>query len=416
MKIEEIEKLPEKIGIYIFKDKNNKVIYIGKSVNIKKRIKQHFKSQSLKIIKLINETQSIEVLELNSEVEAILKEAELIKKFDPPYNNILKDDTRYFYIVFTNDQYQKILITHQPQKYHPLTVIGPFVEGSSLKTILKIIRKEIPFCTCLKKHKSSCLNSLIGLCYGWCCKENEKGDVNLYNQNINRIKEILRGNFKKLKIKLLNKLENLINEERIEEANKVKKEIIALNKLINHTGLIQETDTVQDYLKASKELKNLLNLNKLPTIIEAYDISHWAGKEKVGICAVFKDGEYLKNSLKKFIIKLTKRPNDPQMIYEVLSRRLRHKEWIFPDVILIDGGKAQFNYALKAIKNQNLENYVKIISIAKPTEKIFYQENKKPIDLNKLSPELQRLIKFIDKKTHQLVIAYHRRRREKLVK
>jgi excinuclease ABC subunit C len=414
--LNKINKIPEKIGVYLFKDKNKKVLYIGKSINLKKRINDHLKSKSLKIQKLIKETEWIEIIKLNSEVEALLKEAELIKKFDPPYNTLLRDDSRYFYIIFTEEDYPKILVTHQPEKFKTKFKLGPFTEGSSLKTILKIIRREIPFCTCLKKHQSSCLNSLIGLCYGWCCKKNEQGDQLYYQENLMKIKEILEGNFQKLKINLLNKLEKYLNNNDLLKAEKIKKEILALNKLINHQGLISEDDQKNEYLKASKVLKDLLLLDKLPLTIEAYDISHWAGSDKVGISALFKEGKYLSKSLKVFKIKFTPKPNDPQMIYEVLYRRLRHKEWTLPDIILIDGGRAQFNAAFKALIDHNLENYVKIISIAKPTENLFYDKNKKPINLNKLPFEFKKLIKFIDKKVHLLAINYHRQLRNKKLK
>ncbi|MCS7183951.1 MAG: GIY-YIG nuclease family protein [Patescibacteria group bacterium] len=410
MKIE-ISQIPEKTGIYIFKDKNKRLLYVGKSVNLKKRIIQHLKSNSLKIKELLTEADSLEILKLDSEVEAILKEAELIKKFDPPYNILLRDDTQYFYLVITKNLYPKLVISHQPQKYKSLKILGPFTEGKSLRTILKILRKEIPFCTCLKNHKSSCLNSLIGLCYGWCCKENEKGNPDLYKKNILKIIKILKGNFKKLKIYLLEKLENLIRENKLEEASKIKKEITALKKLISHKDLIEEQKEIFNYFKASKDLKNLLSLNNFPSLIEAYDISHWTGEYKVGVCAVFLEGKYLKKSLKKFRIKFNQTANDPQMIYEVLHRRLKHHEWQLPDIILIDGGRAQFNFALKALKEFNLENYVKIISIAKPKEEIFFDKNRKAVKINNLSPELGKLIKFIDKKTHQLAINYHRRLR-----
>jgi excinuclease ABC subunit C len=202
----------------------------------------------------------------------------------------------------------------------------------------------------------------------------------------------------------------------LKKAEKNKKEILALNKLINHQGLINEDDQKNEYLKASKVLKDLLLLDKLPLTIEAYDISHWAGSDKVGISALFKEGKYLSKSLKVFKIKFTPKPNDPQMIYEVLYRRLRHKEWTLPDIILIDGGRAQFNAAFKALIDHNLENYVKIISIAKPTENLFYDKNKKPINLNKLPFEFKKLIKFIDKKVHLLAINYHRQLRNKKLK
>jgi excinuclease ABC subunit C len=409
-----LKEIPAKIGVYLFKDKNGNVLYVGKAVNLRERIRNHLKSSNPKIIELIKSADDLEYIVLDSEAEALLKEAELIKKFDPPFNQLLRDDTQYFYVGFTKEKYPKVFITHQPQKYNA-EFIGPFTEGTALRKILRIIRKEIPFCTCLKSHYGTCLNASLGLCYGWCCKEGELGDERLYSKNIQKIKRLLKGDLKKIKKELLNELEKAINEDNLDKATKIKKEIQAINKILEHTNLIKEISKEQEKLnriKILKDLQVLLKMDKLPNVIEVYDISHFAGNYKVGIMVVFKDGIYSPKDLRKFRIKTVMKPDDPRMIYEVLKRRFNHPEWGIPDLILIDGGKVQFSFANKALKEAGLYN-VKIISIAKPKSLLYYDENKKPITLSKLPKNLADFIKLLDKITHRKVINYHRRLREK---
>ncbi|MGC8981499.1 MAG: GIY-YIG nuclease family protein [Minisyncoccia bacterium] len=408
----DIEKIPNKIGVYIFKDKDGRVLYVGKAVNLKERIKQHLKSKNLKIIDLIKRAKDLEYLILDSEAEALIKEAELIKKFDPEYNYLLKDDSQYFYVCFTNEEYPKVFVTHQPERYD-CEYIGPFTEGSAIRTILKIIREDIPFCTCLKKHSKSCINSLLGLCYGWCCKKGETGDKKLYNENIKKIKKILSCDLKKYKKELLEKLESALKKNDLKTGMKLKKEISAINKITSNINLIKEGVDMKD-IKILKDLKDLLSLKKIPHIIEAYDVAHFSGVYKVGVMVRFKDGRYEKNGLRRFRIKTVLKPDDPKMIYEILNRRLKHKEWGIPDLILVDGGIQQYNQALLAIKDNGLEKYLKIISIAKPKGLLYYNKNKRPIELEKIPKNLKNFIKLLDKRAHLEVLKYHRKIREKI--
>lgn len=410
-----LEKIPHKIGVYMFKNKQGEILYIGKAVDLKERIKQHLKSTNPKIQELIKSAEDVEIILLDSEAEALLKEAELIKKFDPLFNQLLRDDSQYFFVGFTKEIYPKVFVTHQPQKYNA-EFIGPFTEGSALKKILHIIRKEIPFCTCFKPHISTCLNANLGLCYGWCCKEKEKGDPNLYNQNIKKIKQILKGNLKEIKKKLLKELKKLVEKDEIEKAVKIQKQIIAINKILNQTNLIKTLSTEEERLnkiKILKDLKILLNLEKIPHLIEAYDISHYSGDYKVGVRVLIKDGEYDKSGLRKFRIKTVLKPDDPRMIYEVLKRRFKHLEWGLPDLILVDGGKIQLKFALKALEETGFTGKIKIISFAKPKNLLYYHLNKQPISLENLPYNLKSFIKLIDKIAHRAVIKYHRKLREK---
>jgi excinuclease ABC subunit C len=411
-----LKTIPQGAGIYIFKDKENKPLYIGKAKNLRKRISQYFKTDSLKIKKLLEDAEKIEFVETENEVSAIFKESDLIKKLNPPYNQLLRDDTRYFYLIFTKEKLPKIFITHQPEKFKNQEIIGPFFEGSSLKKILNILRKEIPFCTCKEKHLRNCLNANLGLCYGWCCLKNAKltqRQIKIYHQNLNFIKKIFTQDLKRLKKVFLRKIKNLLEKNEIEEAAKIKNVYLAIKKIEESQSLIKENESLfpeHQFKSVLEDLKNILNLESYPHLIEVIDISHFSGQEKVGVIVSFIDGIYQPHLLKKFKIKTILKPDDPRMISEVLKRRLKHKEWPFPDLILVDGGKIQLKFAQKAIEENNLD--LKVIAFAKPKKELYWEVGKK-IELEKY-PHLKDFIVSLDKKTHQIVIKYHRRRRDEL--
>ncbi len=409
-----LKTIPERPGVYIFKNKKGEPLYVGKAKNLRKRIFQYYHTDSLKIKKLLEETEKIEFIETENEISAIFKESNLIKKLNPPFNQLLRDDTKYFYLIFTDETFPKIFVTHQPEKFKTKEIIGPFFEGTALKKILNMIRKNIPFCTCKEKHLRNCLNANLGLCYGWCCLKNiqlKKEYLSIYRQNLKLIKKIFTQELKKLKKIILKRMKLLLTKNEIKKAENLRNVYLAIKKLEENQGLIKDQDSlfIEHRLKKILEnLRKLLNLEKYPHLIEVIDISHFAGQEKVGVITSFIDGVYQPQLLKKFKIKTISKPDDPRMIYEVLKRRLSHKDWQFPDLILVDGGKIQLEFAQKAIKELGLE--IKAVAFAKPKEELFVEINKK-IDLKKY-PDLKEFIIMLDKKTHQIVVKYHRKRRE----
>lgn len=416
MLIKEILKnIPAKPGVYIFKDKNGQALYIGKANNLKNRIRQYFQINSLKVKKIINLSHALEFIETKSEVEAIFKESDLIKKINPPFNQLLRDDSKYFYLIFTNEKIPKITVSHQPEKFASRTIIGPFADGSSLRIILKIIRKNLPFCTCLEKHLRNCLNSQLDLCYGWCCLKNSiltKDKIETYNQSINLIKKIFKSDLTNLKRELLNKMKKLINEEKIEEAQKIRSAFVAIEKIESHQNLIKSDSFLLEHQQKRilVKLKKIFGLKKIPRLIEVCDISHLSGKEKVGVLVSFLDGTYQSHLVKKFRIKTVLKPDDPRMIYEVISRRVKHKEWGLPDLFLIDGGKPQYQFAEKAILEYNLN--IDILALAKPKEIVYYRKNKS-LAL-KTYPEIKDFLKILDRKAHQVALKYHQQIRGKI--
>lgn len=410
--------IPKSPGVYFFKDKQGNVLYVGKAKNLKKRIHQYFYSNSLKIKKLLESAETIEFIETKSEAEAIFKESDLIKKLNPPFNQLLRDDSKYFYVVFTQETLPRVFVTHQIEKYQTSEIIGPFPEGQSLKTILRIVRKSIPYCTCKEKHLRPCLNSMLGLCYGWCCLKNAEIDdekIKLYNKNLSLIKKILTGNLTELKKEILIKIEKYLKQNKIDLADNFRKIYLSLKKIEETQDLIKDKESILLEHKNRKILlllKKIFKLEKIPHLIEAYDVSHYAGKEKVGVCVAFLDGIYQPKLLKKFKIKTVLKPDDPRMIYEVLKRRLKHKEWGIPDLILVDGGKIQFKFAKKAIQENNLN--IGLIALAKPKKEVYYDLDKK-IFLKDF-PEIRDFILSIDQKAHQVVLKYHKNKRESLLR
>lgn len=393
-------------GVYIFKDRQKKPLYVGKAKNLKKRIQQYFRSHSLKIKKLLSLAQDIEVIYTSTEIEALLKESNLIKKLNPPFNHLLKDDSQYFYLGFTKDLFPKVIITHQPEKYDFREVIGPFSEGVSLKNILKIVRSSIPFCTCRENHLRKCLNAEIGLCFGFCCLKNgeiKKEDIKKYLRNLELIKQILSGNLVSLRKKILMHMKTSLEKENLNKAIELKKIYESIKKIESSQEIIREKDSYlleNEKRKILISIKKIFNLNKLPQRIEVIDISHFAGKEKIGVIVTFIEGEYVPGLLKVFNIRKVIKPDDPRMIYEVLNRRLKHLEWGLPDLFLIDGGKIQFKFAYQAIEEKKVG--VKILALAKPQKKIYYDEN------NYIFLEEYPLIKdfflALDQKAHHAVI------------
>lgn len=419
------QKLPKSCGVYIFKDKQGKVLYIGKAKNIYKRIKQHYQAKSPKITKLLTESRDLEVLVTKNEFEAFLKESSLIKKFNPAYNQLLKDDSKYFYVIFTDDFYPKIFIVHQPEKWNYSVIFGPFIDGSSLKILLRLIRSEMPFCTCLNQHKRQCLNASLGLCLGFCCfdsfdavTKDKKNKRKLYFFYLKMIKDVLNGKLEFLKKKILKDIKLKLELNDLEGAYRLKKIYLSLKKLENNINFIKDSDSLltehQNY-KTLVEIKNILDIDSLPRHIEVVDVSHFAGKNIVAVFVTFIDGFYKSNLLRKFKVNSTK-AYDALTIYDVVWRRLSHKDWGYPDIILIDGGIDQLNKAQQAVVEKNLSDCLQLISLAKPKEIIyFYKNNHLESLFLKENIKLRNFFIFLDKKAHNLALKYHRSLREKLI-
>jgi len=307
-------KLPETTGVYVF-EKDKEFLYIGKAANIKERVKQH-----RKLSRLSRLTGHIGYVETDSETDALLLEAKLIKKYQPKYNVDWKDDKNYFYVGITKEPFPRVFITHQPSRpKSELKYIGPFVDGKKLKKILTELRKKFPYRTCktLPSRKAGtrpCLWYHLKQCPAPCLFSGGR--------------------------------------------------------------------------------------------LEAYDISNIQGEEAAGSMVTFVNGKPDKNFYRRFKIKGAAEPNDVAMLKEVLERRLKHKEWPYPDLILVDGGRAQLNAAKSLSK-------IPVMALAKKRNELYVKGDKKPILLKNLPQEFSNFILRARDEAHRFARAYHHHLRDK---
>jgi len=322
------------------------------------------KGQEAKYQELVKERQKTA-----SEIEALIFESQLIKKYQPKYNVLLRDDKNFFFVGISKDEFPRIFITHQPAKFQipnskfqtnsksqipknktrasqayglrpKADYIGPFTEGRALKNTLRIIRHYFPYCTCKKPHHRTCINYQIRKCLGICCMINKEGIPHTkedYLKNLRAIKKILKGQNKQLARDLRQRLEKEIRAEEFEKAAKIRDMLVGVENILAHR-LIQKTQIPQrdETKKRLKLLQELIKMRKIPKRIEAYDISNIKGRLATGSMVVFENGKINKSQYRKFRIRGKSSPDDTAMLREMLLRRFKNEGWPEPDLIFPD--------------------------------------------------------------------------------
>ncbi len=361
--------LPNNPGVYLFLDKNNHVLYVGKAINLKKRVRSYFDKQPKeeRIKNLLNQAEKIDFYQVEGEIEALLLEARLIKQFKPKYNVRLKDDKRYLYVGITKEKYPQVKLLRQPECESSLLAwYGPFPSSSSLKEILRLLRRIFPYRSCRKLTSKPCLYYHLNLCPGMCLTE-----VKNYQKTIKKIMMFLEGQITPLIKKLEKEMKKVADSQKYEEAGQIKKQIQLIESLFHHHG--QGGDEVKTQ-KQTEELRKLLvkysgiEPSRIERL-EAYDVANLGENLIVGSMVVFINGEPDKSQYRQF--KLQWAGGDPGGIKQILSRRLTHQEWLYPQVILVDGGKTQVSSAFEAVREKNLAKQIPVLGLAKREEKIF---------------------------------------------
>jgi excinuclease UvrABC nuclease subunit len=423
MKLTDLKQLnlPDCPGVYYFLKKvtnnrqrttNNEILYVGKASSICDRVKSYFSkdiflTRGSRIVKMLEEANSIEFAKTDSVLEALILEANEIKKHQPIYNAREKDDKSYNFVIITKEEFPRILTVRGRElkvgplesvlKVRPWKTFGPFPHSGELKEALKIIRKIFPYRDerCLSTSSGQagkpCFNAQIGLCPGPCAGWVSKSD---YRKQIRNIKLFFEGRKESLIKSLERDMKNLVKEQKFEEAEKVKRQIFAL-------------DHIQDVALIKQDLTS--NLQTSNFRIEAYDIAHISGTNVVGVMTVVEDGEVNKSQYRKFKIKIDKN-DDTKNLKEVLSRRFGHPEWRFPNLIVVDGGKGQINAAKKVLEESGLE-MIDVISVVKD------ERHKAREILGDSGFKIQDLrikqILLANSEAHRFAIGYHRKLRNK---
>ena len=416
--------MPTKPGVYFFKNSENKIIYIGKAKSLKDRVSSYFsdsRPHDAKTLKLIADIKSADFIVVQSEIDAFLLEATLIKKHKPFYNIKMSDDKSYPYIKITKSAVPSVTVVRKKNDKKAY-YFGPYPDGSNVKTILRIIRRIFPFESVENHPKKRCLYNHIGLCP---CASVIPENKLMYKKNIAKIRSFLDGK-KDLVLKdLLKEQKEYIKREEFENASIIQKQIDSINSITSERFDPHFYSEKPDFYftRINDEIKSLKDilLKYFPEIsdlerIECYDISNIQGTNPSASMVVFKHGDSDKSQYRRFKIKSKSTPDDFRMMEEVVNRRFRRDGWENPDLVVVDGGKGQVGSAIKAMVSRNVS--VPIIGLAKKEETIVIPINTGrsieflEIKLPKSTPGINLLRRLRDE-AHRFAITYHRNLRSK---
>lgn len=406
------KKLPDTPGVYFFKE-GRRILYIGKATSLRDRVKSYFTSDLIQtrgplIVDLINKADRIDFIKTDSVLEAIILEASLIKKHQPKYNTKEKDNKSFNYAVITKEDFPRILIVRgrEIEKGLPYKIKskhGPFTSGEILRNVLKIIRKIFPFRDrCVPLSGKPCFNRQLGLCPGVCDGSISKND---YLKIIRKIEILLSGRIHNLKNSLKKEMHFLSGKQEFEKAGEIKRQIFSLEHL-------QDVSLVSAFPALDKAGWHSDDGAVGNFRIEAYDAAHLSGTNNVGVMVVMEDGELQKSDYRKFKIN-NSQGNDIAALQEILERRLKHSEWPYPDLMVVDGGLAQLNIAKNGLHKSLVLGthkglaFVPIVAVTKDE----HHKAKAIIGDNNIINKYKKKILLINAEAHRFAINFHRRRR-----
>jgi excinuclease ABC subunit C len=417
-----LKQIPPQPGVYLFKAEGGEILYVGKARNLRHRVPSYFlraqPDRGPRIAHLVDRIKTIDWIVCESEIEALILEANLIGLLKPRYNVEWKDDKSYLHVAIKSRgvEWPQIRFVRAAEvgKDKKIHYFGPYTSPGSLRRAIRFIRKIFPFCEYSFKDSSAkkgfkadrpCLYYHLGLCPGPCA-----GAIDLaqYKKQIRHLILFLQGKKHAVIKELLREMKRASREKRYEEAAKLRDQLADLEHLRDIS-----------LLRAFEE-KSMPQVGGVPHRIEAYDVSNIFGKFAVGVMVTFRDGEPDKDHYRKFKVRTVPGISDVGSLLEILRRRLSHsrpeftqehrkgereselKLWPLPNLIVIDGGKAQLNAAVKALTEYGLQTPV--LAVAKGP-------SRKKADEYWYGPRVLRnenLLRRVRDEAHRFAINYHR--------
>lgn len=404
-----LKELPNQPGVYLYKDAQGTIIYIGKAAVLKNRVRQYFqKSRPLdaKTTALVADIASIDWITVESEADALFLEAELVRRYQPKYNILLRDDksTVYVRIDYKSD-YPSVTLTRRPLD-DGAEYFGPYFSAFAVKKALHFLRKAFPYSTHTRTiPKRACLQYQLGLCPGL---EEHKTSLADYRANLRKLMQYLRGERVKLIKQIESDMKASAKAKNFEQAAALRNQLFALKGLSK-----QIVFSDKEFLDISKDeaiadLAKLLGLERIPRRIEGYDISHMSGTDTVASMVVFINGLPAKTEYRKFKLRIPGNDDFAHM-REVLTRRLSAKhtaQWDMPDLILIDGGKGQVSAAQTAMRSAGYD--IPMIGLAKREEEIIIpSDGQYKVVLLGRGSHIVKLLQRIRDESHRFAVSYH---------
>ena len=404
MKRQDLEKcgLPDTQGVYFFRDTEGNILYIGKATSLRDRVRSYFnpdlmKSRGLRLVSMVTAAHTVTHQTTESVLEALLLESKLIKDNVPPYNAKEKDNRSFTCVVITREEFPRVLAMRTREyekrftKKDTLAVYGPFASLTQLRDAMKIIRRMFPYRDrCEVNQGKPCFNAQLKLCPGVCYGAVTKEE---YKRHISNIQKLFEGKKTELKKDLEKQMKEHAKKHAFEKAAQVRNTLFALDH-IKDISLIKDDEIVSFKDSAFR--------------IEGYDVAHISGTDRVGVMTVIEGKEKMTDEYRKF--KLPERTNDDYAgLREIMLRRFGHKEWRYPDLIVIDGGVGHKQTAEKILAGLGL--LIPIVSVVK-------DERHKPKDILGATLHVdnhKKEILLVNAEAHRFAIGYHKVLRNRLV-
>lgn len=402
--------LPDKPGIYMFLDSHKEILYIGKATSLRDRVKSYFSKDLIEtrgplIVDMVFKAKDISHIETDSVLEALILEANLIKKHQPKYNTKEKDNKSFNYVCITKGDIPLVVVERgrhidfenkQTTTHKFQAIFGPFANGGALREALKIVRKIFPYIdpASAKKHNTEFYRQL-----GLAPDTQKEGMKKEYQKTIKNLMYFFDGKKDKVIKNLEKEMKSFAKVQEFEKADMCKRRIFGLQH-IRDVALIKEDDL---YEKGDSK-------GRTDFRIEAYDVAHIQGSEMVGVMTVVTNNEVDKKEYRKFKIKTVRGANDTASLEEILTRRLGHATWQLPNLIVLDGGIAQYNTAERVLREKGFN--IDFVSVVK-------DERHKPKDFlgqKSLILKHKKSILLANSEAHRFAITYHRMLRSKRIR
>jgi excinuclease ABC subunit C len=416
-----IRRFPDKPGVYIMHGGDGKALYIGKAKSLKKRVSSYFRHATFaspRLARLVADIADISTIRTENEAEAMILESRLIKLYQPFFNVELKMGERYPYIKITNEDFPRAVVTRYKQN-DGAVYVGPFVHTGHLRSLLRISERYFPLRSCAlplragKIHQERpCMRHALGLCLAPCaglCGEGE------YRERVADLILLLQGKGADLSGRLHKRMDSAARRMEFEVAARLRDTIRAIWRVSRQrlaTPAMSE-ESESDWAPL-KRLQEALGLQTLPWRIDGFDISHTAGENTVGVVVVFEQGVANVSLYRRFNIKTVDGVDDFRSMEETLTRRYRRcvdSQEPMPQLILIDGGPVQLDFAMSALRELGLDK-IPVISLAKREEEVYVPGRQRPLRLGLDDPGLQ-LLQRVRDESHRFAITSHRSSRDK---
>ena len=369
---EKLKTLPHTPGVYFHKSENGEIIYVGKAAVLRNRVKQYFQSKKdfdIKTLALVNEIADTDWVETESEIDALFLESEMVKRYKPRFNILLRDDKSQMFVrIDMKSEWPTITFTRNPAddgaKY-----IGPFYNGHAVRKALRYLRRVFPYYTKEPRRERTNLEMQIGL-------EPQLDTTSTeYKANLKKLIKYVEGGRETIVHSIEKDMKRAARNEEFELAASYRNKLSYLRELQRRImfGDKEFMDISKD--KALVQLTELLGLVKVPVRIEGYDISHMSGTNVVASMVAFSNGVSDRSHYRKFKMSRASNDDTANMSETIMRRFSEHnvKAWGKPDLVLVDGGKGQLHAALKAIEVSGVG--VPVVSIAKREEELVIAKN-----------------------------------------